>query len=112
MWRQLVVFKLDGQNFALRLAAVERIELAFEIALLPNMPENELGIINLKGQIVPVFNVRRRFGLPDRDVDPCGLLIFAPTERRQVAKPVDAVGEVMETESHNLIATDDIVPGL
>src|SRR5579872_3597119 len=104
--RQLIVFNLDGQKFALRLAVVERIEQMVEITPLPKMPEHVLGVVNRKGQIVPVFNLRRRFRLPERDVDPRDHLIFARTTHRPVALAVDAAGGVVEAEGSNLIASD------
>jgi purine-binding chemotaxis protein CheW len=110
--QQLLVFKLDGLRFALHLAAVERIERAVEITPLPGIPENVVGIINLKGQIVPVFNVRKGFHLPEREVDPRDQLIFAHTSRRPVALVVDAVGEVIERGDSDVVASGEILPGL
>jgi purine-binding chemotaxis protein CheW len=109
---QLLVFKLDGQRFALHLAAVDRIERAVEITPLPQIPEKVLGIVNLKGQIVPVFNVRRGFHLAERDVDPRDQLIFAHTAQRPVALVVDAVGEVIERGDKDIITSGEILPGL
>ena len=109
---QLLVFKLDGQRFGLRLAVVERIERAVAIRPLPKMPENVLGIVNLKGQIVPVFNVRRRFRLAEREVEPRDQLIFAHTVRRLVALVVDAVEELIERQDQDVTTSGEILPGL
>jgi purine-binding chemotaxis protein CheW len=109
---QLLVFKLDAQKFSLHLAAVDRIERAVEVTPLPKMPENVLGIVNLKGQIVPVFNVRRQFHLPEREVEPRDQLIFAHTARRSVALVVDAAGEVIERRDQDVIASGEILPDL
>lgn len=109
---QLIVFSLDGQKFGLHLEVVERVERAVEITPLPKMPENVLGIVNLRGQIVPVFNLRRRFHFPEREVDPRDQLIFARTVRRLVALLVDAVSVVMEPEARDVIASSEILPGL
>jgi purine-binding chemotaxis protein CheW len=109
---QFIVFKLDGQKFSLRLTSVDRIERAVEITPLPTMPENVLGIVNLKGQIVPVFNIRRRFRLRERDIDPRDRLIFAHTARRTVALVVDAVSEIIGRQDRDVIAAGEILPGL
>jgi purine-binding chemotaxis protein CheW len=109
---QLLVFKLDGRRFALRLAVVERIERAVEIAPLPKMPENVLGIVNRRGQVIPVFDVRRRFRLPERDVDPRDHLIFAHTARRPVALVVDALEEVIERGDQDIVGSAEILAGL
>ena len=110
--RTLIVFSVDGQRFALRLAVVDRIERMVEITPLPKAPENVLGVVNRQGQIVPVFNLRHRLHLLDRDVEPVDQIIFARTQRRQVALAVDAVEGVMEAAERDLIASDAVLPGL
>ena len=109
---QLLVFRLDGRRFSLRLSVVERVERAVEITPLPQMPENVLGIVNLRGQVVPVFNLRRRFHLRERELDPRDRLIFARTARRPVALVVDAVSEVLPTRGREVVASGEILPGL
>jgi purine-binding chemotaxis protein CheW len=90
---------------------VERIGQMVEITPLPRMPEHVLGVVNRKGQIVHVFNLCRRFRLPERDVDPRDHLIFARTRHRPVALAVDAAGEVIEADGQNLIASESVLPG-
>ena len=63
----IVVFTLDEQRYALHLLAVERVVRAVEVTALPEAPEIVLGVVNVKGRIVPVINVRRRFRLPERN---------------------------------------------
>ena len=63
----IVVFALDEQRYALHLLAVERVVRAVEVTALPEAPEIVLGVVNVKGRIVPVINVRRRFRLPERN---------------------------------------------
>jgi purine-binding chemotaxis protein CheW len=109
---QFIVFTLDGQKYSLRLSAVERVERAVEITPLPLMPENVLGVVNIRGQIVPVFNVRKRFRLPARDLDARDQLIFARTSRRPVALVVDEVEEIIERDQQDVIPGDRILPGL
>ncbi len=110
--RTLVVFSIDGQRFALRLAVVDRIERMVEITPLPKAPENVLGVVNRQGQIVPVFNLRRRLRLPERAVDPLDQLVFARTQHRSAALAVDAVEGVMEATERDLVASDAVLPGL
>ena len=111
-FHQLLVFLLDDQRFALRLASVERIERAVEVTPLPRVPENVLGVFIWKGQIVPVFNVRRGFHLPERNIDPRDQLIITHTARRRVALVVDAVTDLIERGEPDVIASGEILPGL
>lgn len=60
---RLVSFNLDDQKYALLLSAVIRIIRVVEITSLPKAPEIVLGVINMHGLIIPVFDIRKRFRL-------------------------------------------------
>ncbi len=108
----LTVFILDDQRYALRLSAVERIVRAVEVTSLPKAPAIVLGVVNVQGQIVPVVNLRRRFRLPERDVDVNDQFIIARTPKRLVALPADAALGVVEVPGEKITTWDEIVPGL
>jgi len=91
MTDQIVVFTLDELLYALPLPAVVKVIHAIEIRHLPKAPEIISGIINVKGQIIPVVDIRKRFGLAASEIDPDDRLIIADTGKRQVAILVDAV---------------------
>lgn len=109
---ELVVFTLDEQRYALRLAAVERVVQAVEITPLPKAPEIVLGMINAQGRIVPVVNVRKRFQLPEREVELSDQFIIARTSRRTAALVVDAVNDVVPCTEAQVVASEKILPGL
>jgi purine-binding chemotaxis protein CheW len=88
---QIVVFSLDELLYALPLPAVVKVIHAIEIRHLPEAPEIITGIINVKGRIIPVADIRKRFGLSVREIDPDDRLIIADTGKRQVAILVDTV---------------------
>lgn len=96
---QLVVFTLNEQRYGLRLSAVERVVRAVEVTLLPSAPEIVLGIINLAGRVVPVMNVRQRFGLPEKESDLSDQFIIARTAMRTVALLVDSVSTLVEASA-------------
>jgi purine-binding chemotaxis protein CheW len=108
----LVVFTLESQRYALRLAAVERVVRMVEITLAPKAPESVLGVINMQGQIIPVLNLRQRFGLPEHDPCLSDHLVMAHTARRLVALAVDAVTGVIKCSAAEVTAADTILPGL
>jgi purine-binding chemotaxis protein CheW len=107
---QLVVFMLDAMRYALRLSCVERIVRVVEIAALPEAPEIVLGLVNVGGEIVPVVNVRKRFGLPERELGLNSHLVIARTTRRKVALAVDAAIGVVEGSEENTTAGAKILP--
>ena len=109
---QLVVFGLDAQRYALPLASVERIVRAVETTRLPNAPEIVLGAINVAGRVLPVLNLRRRFGLPEREIVPADQLLIAHTARRTVVLVVDEALGMVECPATEIIRPTQIAPGL
>jgi purine-binding chemotaxis protein CheW len=97
---------------ALRLSAVERVIRAVALTPLPAAPESVLGVINMQGQIIPVFNPRRRFRLPEREMDLSDQLIIAQARTRKVALVVDAVSSINENEEPEVVAAEKILPGM
>lgn len=91
MTDQIVVFTLNEQLYALPLPAVVRVIHALEIRHLPKAPEIISGIINVKGQIIPVADIRKRFGLAEREIDSDDRIIIADTGKRHIAILVDSV---------------------
>jgi purine-binding chemotaxis protein CheW len=109
---RLVVFTLDEQRYALHLATVERVVRMVEITPLPKAPEIVPGVINVQGRIVPVVNLRRRFGLAERELHLSEHIILAHTLKRVVALVVDTVNGIIERSDHEVIAAQRILPGL
>jgi purine-binding chemotaxis protein CheW len=109
---QLVVFTLSEQRYALCLGAVERVFAFAEVTHLPQAPEVVLGVVNVRGRIIPVVDIRKRLRLPDRETNLSDRLIVAQTSRRTVALIADAVSGVVEGSKDELIAAETILPGL
>jgi purine-binding chemotaxis protein CheW len=103
---------LDEGHYALDLSVVERIIQSVEITPLPEAPDIVLGIINIKGKIIPVVNIRRRFRLSEKDIEPTNRLIIAHTLKRTVALVVDVVLGVIETLEDRVVKADTVLPGL
>ena len=110
--RKLVTFSLDDRKFALYVSAVQRIIRVVEVTPLPKAPDIVSGIINMQGQVIPVFDIRMRFHLPAREVQLNDELIIATTEMRTVAFIVDSVNDVIETPEEKIIAAEQILPEL
>jgi purine-binding chemotaxis protein CheW len=110
--KTLIVFSLEGRRYALYLVAVERAVRVVDVVPLPKAPETILGVINVGGEIMPVFNVRKRFGFPSREMDLSDHLIIARTSRRRVALWVDAVMEILNQEEAQIVEAQKIVAGM
>lgn len=108
----LVVFEMDGHQMSLHVSVVERVIHSAEITVLPQAPDVVMGVINIAGQIVPVFNLRKRFHLRERDIDPEDQFIVAHTSHRRVVLPVDRVVGVTNCRAEEVEASMEILPGI
>ena len=107
----LVLFTLDEQRYALYLHAVTRVVRTVEIVPLPKAPEIVRGVVNVQGQVIPVVDIRKRFRLPEQEMEVSDQLIIASASRRPVALVVDAVEGVMELSNQKMIPPEEILPG-
>ncbi len=106
----LVVFNLDNQKYALHLSTVETIIRAVEFTALPKVPKIVNGITNFQGKIIPVFNIRKRFNLPDKEIDLNDHLIIVHTSKRMAALIMDNVSNVISRSKEEIINANKILP--
>jgi purine-binding chemotaxis protein CheW len=83
-----------------------------EVTPLPKAPEIVLGVIDVQGTIIPVMNMRRRFGLVESEISLSDQLILAETATRSVALAVDSVIGVVERTKEKVTEAEKVVPGL
>ena len=109
---RLLEFSLEDQQYALYFDAVDRVVQSVEITPLPTALESVLGVVNVQGQVFPVLNIRKRFGIPDKEIDLTDHLIIARTMRRTVILLVDSVKGVTEHSKAEISDSEKIVPGM
>ena len=109
---RLVAFVIDGNHYGLPLEQVERVLPLVAVSPLPKAPASAAGIINLHGQVVPVLDVRRRFGFPTRGYGLSAHLVIARASRRTVALPVDEALGVLEMNAGAVKPPDSVLPGI
>lgn len=108
--RSLVLFELEGQKYALFLEIVERIVRSAALTPLPKAPDIVLGIVNVRGQVIPVMNTRNRFGHPDRPLATTDFFIIARTRKWTVALTVENILGVMPWEQDKSVSLDTVLP--
>src|ERR1700716_2736312 len=109
---QFVVFRLEARRYAVPLSAVERIVPAVEVTPLPKAPAIVLGVIDVEGRVLPVLNIRRRFGFSDKELRPEDQFLIARTAQRAVVLVIDEAQGVIERSATEIIGAARIVPGL
>lgn len=109
--KQYVVFKLGREEYGLDIQKVTTIEKVMAIARVPKTPSFIKGVINLRGEIIPIMDLRSRFNLPETEATEDTRIIIIKIEEISVGLVVDAVDEVMQltedsVESLNSFSND------
>ena len=109
---QLLTFKLDDQEYALDIANVVQVVRMVALTRPPKAPEYVEGMFNLRGKVIPVIDVRRRYGLPAKPYDLDTQLLIATTNDRTLAIMVDEVSEVLTLSMDSIEPPEAIGPEL
>lgn len=99
MDRQLVVFELSSEYYGVDIHRVESIIKMQEITSVPHAPEFVDGVINLRGEVLPVVDLRCRFGLDSIDNTKDTRIVVVAIDDMKVGMVVDGVSEVLNINS-------------
>ncbi len=92
---QLVSFKIGEEEFGVDILKVQEINRMDQITRVPNAPEYVSGVMNLRGKVIPIIDLRKRFRLPKKERDKDTRIIVVELRSRVVGFLVDAVNEVL-----------------
>lgn len=101
---QLVSFVVGNEEFAVPILAVQEINRMMQITAVPQSPPFVEGVINLRGKIIPVIDLRKRFGMPPAEDTSEARIIVVEVSQRVIGFTVDRVNEVLR------IAADIVDP--
>lgn len=99
---QFVGFRLGDEDYAIAITKIQEIILMKPITRLPQAPPCIEGLINLRGAVIPVVNLRKRFDLPPREVDDETRTIVVNVHDKTVGCVVDAVTRVMRINADQI----------
>jgi purine-binding chemotaxis protein CheW len=92
---QFVTFKLAGQKYAMDILKVQEINNLKEITPVPNAPAYVEGAINLRGKVIPVLNLRKKFHMEQKDLSESNKIIIVDIRGTVTGIIVDAVSDVL-----------------
>lgn len=95
---QYLTFQLMSEQYGVAIETVREINQFGEITPVPRTPEYVKGVMNLRGKIIPVVNLRIKFGMSPQDTTRDTCIIVIDTEIGQVGMIVDSVKEVVDLE--------------
>jgi len=93
---QVVGFRIGNETYGVRIGAVREIVRVPEITLVPNAPETIEGVINLRGKIIPVMDLRQRFGNTATQYDKKSRVLVVELEGKLLGLIVSSASEVLK----------------
>ncbi len=109
---QLISFIVGEEEYGLEILQVKEVIRLREITRLPRAPSFVKGIINLRGDVIPIIDLRDRFGLPQQDYTLTTRVIVVDVEGRLVGMVVDAASQVVRIPADQIEPPPPIVGGL
>lgn len=106
--RQFISFRVGDEEFAIDIMAVREIKGWSETTTLPNQPEYLLGILNLRGTIVPIVDLRCRFGRGLTTASRSHVVIIVAVQDRIVGLLVDAVSDILTVQNSAIRPIPDV----
>ncbi len=108
---QVVVFELAGESYGIEISRVQEIIRLPTITAVPRAPECVEGVVNLRGRVIPVINLRTRFGLPDGGRDRASRIVVLEINGQTVGALVDGVSEVLRVSGSQVEAPGATLTG-
>lgn len=109
---QLVTFSIGEEEFGVDILKVQEIIRTMEITKVPRAPEFVEGVINLRGKVIPIIDLRRRFGLSSKAYDNHTRIIVIEINSMIVGFVVDSVSEVLRIPVSTVEPPPPVVAGL
>lgn len=107
---QFLTFLLERREYGLELFRIQEICGYAPITPIPNLPEHVRGVMNLRGTVLPVIDLRMKFRLPLVEYSKFTVIIIARVEAKTVGLLVDAVSDVLSVKHQELRPAPDFGP--
>lgn len=109
---QVVSFCLAAEEFGVDILKVREINRMVDITRVPQAPSYLAGVINLRGKVIPIIDLRQRFGLEPRKPDNNTRIVVADNDGKVLGMIVDSVSEVLRLPSHTVEPPPPIATGI
>jgi len=106
---QLVAFKIDSEEYGVKIANVQEINRMTDVTKVPRAPCYIDGIVNLRGNVIPVLNLRKFFKLPDKQTTDATRIIIVDFNGKRTGIVVDSVSEVLRFEKTLIEEPPDVL---
>lgn len=105
---ELVTFSVCDQIFCLRITEINEIRRWSPITILPHAPADVLGVMNLRGAVIPIYDLAARFNLGKAQQGGRSVVIVSSVGNKPVGLLVDSVSEIISIKNDEIQATPDL----
>lgn len=109
---KVIVFTLANEEYGIEVDKVKTIERMAPITRVPKTPPFVKGVMNLRGVVVPVIDLRGRFGLPETEPTDQSRIIIVSTGDLEVGFIVDSANDVLDVSSDEIEQPPEVVGGV
>src|SRR5262249_43921894 len=109
---QFLTFTLDSEEYGIEILKVQEIKGFSKITPIPNAPPFVKGVMNLRGAVVPIVDLRSRFSMAAREYDQFTVIIVVNLGAKVVGLVVDTVSDVMTIPNANVAETPELAGGI
>lgn len=109
---KVIVFALANEEYGVEVEKVKTIERMLPLTRVPKTHEFVKGVINLRGVVIPVINLRGRFGLPEAEFTDNTRIIIISINDMEVGLIVDSANDVIDVDSDQIQEPPEIVGGI
>ncbi len=106
--RELIAFRIGDQEFCVNIMSVREIRGWTPATALPHSPSYMLGVINLRGAVLPILDLSARLGMKPAEPSARHVIIVAQTKSRIVGLLVDAVSDILTVTDENIQPTPEV----
>ncbi len=110
--RQFLTFTLQDEEFGIEILRVQEIKGFTRVTPIPNVPSCIKGVLNLRGTVVPIIDLRSKFEMPEIEYGPFTVIIVVTVGRKIMGLVVDAVSDVLNVGEKDFESTPDLGIGI
>ena len=108
-FKQIIIFKVGKEDYGLEIEKVQEVIRMRTIKKLPRSPHFVLGVMNLRGNIIPVIGLRQKFGLDPLEKGDFTRIVVVNHENKLVGMVVDEVNKVINVPEENIEGNPEVV---
>jgi purine-binding chemotaxis protein CheW len=109
---QVVSFKLGSEEYGVDIAQVQEINRMVAVTHVPRAPQFMEGVINLRGQLIPIIDLRARFGMPRAEHTKNTRIVVTEIGTKRVGMVVDSVSEVLRLPLDAIEPAPEMITGV